>query len=75
MMSEKSTAIFAAALEAVLYDDQASTDLAREILARAHWVRDSGAIGAMAALSSGMVFGEPHLTRLRAEYMNKEIEQ
>lgn len=72
-MSDKSDSIFSSALEAVLYDNQASTDLAREILARAHWVRDPAA-GAMAALSGGMVFGEHHLTRLRAEYMNKEIE-
>ena len=70
-MSNISDAIFSASLEAVLYDDQASTDLAREILARAHWVHDPGA-GAVAVLSGGMVFGERHLTRLRAEFINKQ---
>lgn len=74
-MSQISDAIFSSALEAVLYDDQASTDLAREILARAHWVHDPG-VGVMAVLSGGMVFGEHHLTRLRTEFINKqEIQQ
>lgn len=74
-MSDRSDSIFSAAFDAVLYDDQASTDLTREILARAHWVRDPGA-GAIAALSGGMVFGERHLARLRTEFINKqEIQQ
>lgn len=76
-MSKISDAIFARALDAALHEVP-RRDLAVELMASLQGARQSRALAglfAMAAISGGQVYGRAHLTRLRAEYMNKEIEQ
>ena len=73
-MSEMSDAVFARAFDAVLYEGKA--DLTAEIMASLQCVRhprDLAATITMAHLSAGQVYGLPHLIRLRAEFMNKEM--
>lgn len=69
-MNDTATAIFAASLDATLYDDRASGDLTREILLRAHHVRGAG-YAPLVAASGGLVYSPAHLARLRAEYQRK----
>ena len=74
-MSDKSVAIFAMALDGALHDYPRRTDLGMEIMKvlTIHRPIDFASMHAMAALSDGEIFGMPHLIRLRAKYMNKEM--
>ena len=66
-----SISIFAAALDATLHNYPRRGDLAREIMARAHWLRDPRDLRALAwmgTLSGGQCFGPEHLDRLRIEF-------
>lgn len=73
-MNDQATAVFSAALDAALHDYPRRGDLAREIMARAHWLRDPRnlrALAGMAILSGGQLFGPEHLSRLRVEFEAK----
>ena len=77
-MSQISDAIFARAYDAVLFEGKAKPDLTREIMASLRGLRHPRGVEAVlldARLSGGEMWGRPHLTRLRAKYLNKETGQ
>jgi hypothetical protein len=67
-MTPTAVAICAAGLDAALHSYPTRGDLAREIMARAHWLHNPYGIEAMAATSGGEIFGAGHLARLRQEW-------
>ena len=74
-MSEISDAVFARAFDAVLFEGKAKPDLTHEIMASLRGLRHPRGVEAVlldSHLSGGEVWGRPHLTRLRAKYLNKE---
>ena len=73
-MTPIATAIYSGALDAALNNQPGHRgDLAREIMARAHWLHNPYGIEAMAATSGGEIFGAGHLARLRQEWNNQEM--
>ncbi len=72
-MTPTATAISAGALDAALHDHPARRgDLAREIMARTHWLHNPHGVEVMAAMSGGQVLGAGHLVRLRQEWHNNQ---
>lgn len=74
-MSEISDAVFARAFDAVLFEGKAKPDLTTEIMASLQGVRHPDHLAAAlfdSHISNGEIWGRPHLTRLRAKYLNKE---
>ncbi len=68
-MTPTATAISAGALDAALHDHPSRRgDLAREIMARVHWLHDRRGPEAIVAVSGGRILGPDHLARLRQEW-------
>ena len=68
-MTPTATAISAGALDAALHDHPSRRgDLAREIMARVHWLHDRRGPEAIVAVSGGQCLGADHLARLRQEW-------